>query len=120
MAYLKDFTALLPAIKSAHGTPLIVTAEPEEHLAATLAKTGYQGETIVDPENVLAKELKARDLLNVAITEKAGYAHGMAQPAVLVLRKGGEKLFAWNIEPTMVSSSWLAFWLLCCDGRIVC
>ena len=68
------------------------------------AASGWEGEVIVDPENLLAKELKRRNLLDVAISEKAGYPHGMAQPAVLV---GGQSLkgvaFKWAIVPAAVS-----------------
>ena len=88
----------------AHGNAVIVTAEPAEHLAATRAKTGYGGNAIVDPDNVLAAELKRRGLLNVAISEKAGYSHGMAQPAVLVIQRDGTPLDQWAIVPSIVSS----------------
>ena len=53
------------------------------------ATSGY---TIVNKQNFLAKELRRRGLLNVAISERKGYKHGMAQPAVLVLRKDGTVL----------------------------
>ena len=91
----------------AHGNAVIVTAEPAEHLAATRAKTGYGGNAIVDPDNVLAAELKRRGLLNVAISEKAGYPHGMAQPAVLVIQRDGTPLYQWAIVPSIVSSFFL-------------
>jgi hypothetical protein len=59
----------------------------------------------VDEENVLLKELKKRGWADVAVTEKQGYEHGMAQPAVLVVKKGGEVLESWAIVPSMVSFS---------------
>ena len=92
------------SIVAAHGTPLIVTAEIEKHLAATRSQTGYNGEAIVDPENLLAKELKRRGLLDVAISDKSGYEHGMAQPAVLVMKKDGTPLYQWAIVPSTVRS----------------
>ena len=96
----------------AHGNAVIVTAESAEHLAATRAKTGYGGNAIVDPDNVLAAELKRRGLLNVAISEKAGYPHGMAQPAVLVIKRDGTPLYQWAIVPSIVScfsSTWSGY-----------
>ena len=66
--------------------------------------SGYTGDTIVDPDNLLAKELKRRGLLDVAISDKKGYKHGMAQPAVLVLSKDGTVLFKWAIVPAFVST----------------
>ena len=46
--------------------------------------------------------------MNVAITEKKGYEFGLAQPAVVVLKKGGEVLESWAIVPSLVSSSFIA------------
>ena len=89
---------------AAHGTPLIVTAEVETHLGATRSQTGYNGEAIVDPENLLAKELKGRGLLDVAISDKSGYEHGMAQPACLVMKKDGTVIYHWAIVPSLVRS----------------
>jgi len=102
MGYLRAFTALIDPITEAGGTPVIITAEDESHLPATRAATGYTGDAIVDPENLLAADLKARGLLDVAITEKAGYPHGMAQPAVLVVRQDGSVLQQWAIVPCVV------------------
>jgi hypothetical protein len=46
---------------------------------------------------------QAQNLVNVAITDKAGYPHGMAQPAVLVLEKNASSpLYSWAIVPKMV------------------
>jgi hypothetical protein len=80
-----------------------VTSELAEKLAATRASTGYKGPAIVDTENVLVEELKKRGWLDVAITEKKGYANGMAQPAVLAVKKDGEMLYKWAIVPALVS-----------------
>jgi hypothetical protein len=66
--------------------------------------SGYTGETMIDPDNFLAKELKRRGLLDGAISDKKGYPHGMAQPAVLVLKKDGTVLFKWAIVPAFVST----------------
>jgi hypothetical protein len=48
------------------------------------------------------KYFKERDLLDVAISEKKGYEHGMAQPAILVIGKGGDVLEKWAIVPSAV------------------
>ncbi len=102
MGYLRAFASLTQPIVTAGGTPVIITAEEESHLAATRTATGYTGDAIVDPQNLLAAELKARDLLDVAISKKAGYPHGMAQPAVLVMRPDGSVLQQWAIVPGLV------------------
>lgn len=91
----------------ANGNAVIVTAESADHLAETRAKTGYDGDAIVDPENILAGELKKRGLLSVAISEKSGYPNGMAQPAVLLLKRDGSVLYQWAIVPSLVRPSWL-------------
>ena len=107
MSYLRTFASLARDIKAAGGVPVIATAEPSEHLASTRASTGYDGEAIVDPQNLLAEELRRRGLIEVAITEKKGYAHGMAQPSVLVLTGADgadpKVLQKWAIVPSMVS-----------------
>ena len=66
--------------------------------------TGYIGETIVDTENLLVNELKRRGIIDVAISEKKGYEHGMAQPAVLIGTKE-RVVYRWAIVPSMVSFS---------------
>ena len=103
MAYLKSFVELSESIKASNGTQLLVTAEDPKHLPEVLFKTKYSGETIVDPENILAAELKSRGLVDVAISEKGGYPHGMAQPAALVVDKKGKALVSWAIVPGVVS-----------------
>lgn len=102
MGYLKTFQSLVPSITAAGGQTLIVTAESAEHLPASRTTTGYQGEAIVDPEHVLAKYFKEKGLLDVAITERKGYEHGLAQPAVLVIQKDGTVLEKWAIVPSAV------------------
>ena len=81
---------------------MTVTAEPESFLQKMRDATGYDGETIVDTENLLVKELKRRGIIDVAISEKKGYEHGMAQPAVLVGTKQ-KVVYKWAIVPSTVS-----------------
>ena len=83
---------------------LIVTAEPgEQNLAATRkAANNYAGEAVVDPEHKLANYLRERGLLDVAVTEKGGYVKGVAQPAILVVKRDGEVLEQWAIRPSTV------------------
>jgi hypothetical protein len=102
MSYLKTFASLTSDIKALGGVPIIATAEPAKHLDSTRATTGYDGEVIVDPQNLLAAELKHRGLLEVAITQWVGYEHGMAQPAVLVLSSDNTVLQEWAIIPSLV------------------
>jgi hypothetical protein len=85
-----------------------ITSEPESELAKMRKYSGYTGETIVDTENVLAKELKMRGIIDVAISEHKGYEKGMVQPGILVVGKGkmGEKekvWYSWAIVPAAVS-----------------
>lgn len=102
MVYLKDLQSLVEPITSSNGTTIAVTAEPETATTATRAASGYTGSLMVDPENTLATELRRRDLVDVAITKRSGYPHGMAQPAILVLKKDGTALYSWAIAPGMV------------------
>ena len=102
ISYLKQLQAVTESITAHHGTPLVITAEPASQLGATRSASGYSGEAIVDPLNVIVKYLKARDLLNVAVSSSKGYEHGMAQPAVLALKKDGTVLFNWAIVPSLV------------------
>lgn len=103
-AYLKDFQTLVPSIKAAGGTPLIISAEDPKWLPEVREKTGYDGEAINDPENFLVNVFKSRGLVEVVISEKSGYPHGMAQPAILVVDKDGKKLASWAIVPNTVSN----------------
>ena len=83
---------------------LIVTAEPgEQNLAATRkAANNYAGEAVVDPEHKLANYLREKGLLDVAVTEKGGYVKGVAQPAILVVKRDGQVLEQWAIKPSAV------------------
>jgi len=91
---------------------VIVTSETSEHLPATRKATGYEGLAIVDPSNSLATELKKRGLIDIAISKWNGYENGMAQPAILVVRRspeiGNEELEvleSWAIVPSLMVSS---------------
>jgi peroxiredoxin len=100
--WLSKLATLSPAIIAAGGAPVIITAEAEKYLDDTRAATKYDGKAIVDPENRLAKELDVRGLVHVAISERSGYDHGMAQPALLVLKEDGTVLESWAIVPSTV------------------
>jgi hypothetical protein len=73
--------------------------------------SGYTGAAIVDPENTLVPLVKEKYGLEVAITDnlitqKKGYTKGMAQPAILILRKGEkteEVLEKWGIVPAVMN-----------------
>jgi len=108
MAYLKDLQSLVEPITAANGTTIPVTAESETALTATRAASGYTGSLMVDPENTLVKELNRSGLVDVAITKKSGYLHGMVQPAILVLNKDGTALYSWAIALSMVRSCFSA------------
>jgi hypothetical protein len=58
---------------------------------------------IVDPENQIAAEMKQRGKLSVSISPKAGYEHGMAQPAILVMQSDGTVLYDWAIVPGVMN-----------------
>ena len=88
---------------------MIITSEPASFLPETRKLTGYSGDAIVDPNNTLVRFVKERYGLEIAVSEKKGYEHGMAQPGILVLRGGkggdmmGEKgavLEEWAIVPS--------------------
>ena len=104
MAYLKTLQSLLPSIGGAGGKVLLVTAEPAKHLPATRKASGYVGEAVIDPEHRLATMLREKGLLDVAVSKRSGYDHGLAQPAVLVLKGRGseEVLEKWAIVPSTV------------------
>jgi hypothetical protein len=86
MSYLQTLHNLSAPITAAGGKIIAVTSEPIEHLSSTRKATGYEGLVIVDETNSLAKELKRRGVIDVAISERKGYKEGMAQPAILVGR----------------------------------
>ena len=60
-------------------------------------------------------------MLDVKITKKSGYSHGMAQPGLLVLKKDEEVLFQWAIDPGVVCGPpsgpcWSMFGCTCRQG----
>ncbi len=86
-----------------------VTAEVSDHLEKVRASTGLTDTIIVDPENILAKELKAKGILDVAVSDSQlyrlrGYKHGLAQPALLAIKNDGSVLYRWAIVPSLVST----------------
>ena len=101
-AYLKQLQSLQGRITAAGGSVFTVTAENQSELPKMREASGFTGETIVDTENLLVKELQRRGIIDVAISEKKGYPHGMAQPAVLVGGKNG-LYYTWAIKPSVVS-----------------
>ncbi|KAF5541760.1 hypothetical protein FMEXI_7808 [Fusarium mexicanum] len=103
MGYLTTFASLTQSIEAAGGVSLIITAEDASHLDAVRDRTGYTREALNDPDQLLAEELKSRGLLDVAITKKSGYPHGLAQPAVLVMRPDGSVLQQWAIVPSTMN-----------------
>ncbi|KAE9370057.1 hypothetical protein N431DRAFT_441934 [Stipitochalara longipes BDJ] len=103
MGYLKTLQSLSTSISAAGGQPLVITAESAPNLATTRTTSGYNGEAIVDPENILVEYFKERGLLDVAISEKKGYEHGMAQPAILVIKSDGTVLEKWAIVPSKMN-----------------
>lgn len=101
--------AISDRIKSAGGAVVAATAEAPEHLDKLRSLTGFTNTVIVDPEHRLAGELKSRALLDVAITDSQlyrlrRYKHGLAQPALLVLKSDGTVLQRWAIVPSLVSA----------------
>jgi hypothetical protein len=106
MTYLRTLHALSAPISAAGGAIITVTSEPVEHLSETRKASGYEGLVIVDEMNSLAKELKRRGVIDVAISERKGYREGMAQPAIVVgrLREGErEVLEKWAIVPSLMN-----------------
>ncbi|KAL7928125.1 hypothetical protein V8C35DRAFT_326202 [Trichoderma chlorosporum] len=103
MAYVRSLARLTSSIVSAGGATLIVTAEAESFITDVRTTTGYTGDAISDPQNRLVGLWKEKDWVNVAITEKKGYEHGMAQPAILVLRKDETVIEKWAIVPTLMN-----------------
>jgi hypothetical protein len=100
--------AISNEIRAAGGVVVAATAEAPGYLEKTRSLTGFADTVIVDPENLLARELKARKLLDAAITDSQlyrlrGYKHGMAQPALLVVKSDGTVLQRWAIVPSLVS-----------------
>lgn len=105
ISHIRSLKPIEEAIHEAGGQTVVITAEVEEHLPKTREAAGYTGPAIVDPQNILVKELKKRGVADVAISEMKlrGYEHGMAQPAVFVVQQDGTVLYSWAIVPGLVS-----------------
>ncbi|TVY75612.1 hypothetical protein LSUE1_G007193 [Lachnellula suecica] len=103
IAYLTQLSTLEKSITAAAGNTVIITAEPAIHLAETRSKTGYNGDAIVDETHVIRNHIKEKNWLDVAISDRKGYEHGLAQPAILVLRKDGTVLEKWAIVPSAMN-----------------
>ncbi|KAH7342475.1 hypothetical protein BKA65DRAFT_292349 [Rhexocercosporidium sp. MPI-PUGE-AT-0058] len=103
-SYLSTLSTLSPSILSSSGKPLMITSEPSSFLPETRKLTGYQGDAIIDTSNELVGYLRENFGLEVAVSEKKGYVNGMAQPAVLVVKRdGGEVLEKWAIVPGIMN-----------------
>ncbi|KAK3896836.1 hypothetical protein C8A05DRAFT_39613, partial [Staphylotrichum tortipilum] len=108
IGHLKELVAISGEIKAAGGVIAAATAEGPEHLNTLRASTGLADNMIVDSENLLAKHLKDKGLLSVAISDSQlyrlrGYKHGLAQPAMLVIKNDGTVLYEWAIVPSLMN-----------------
>jgi len=56
----------------------VATVELASELPTTRSESAYTGEAIEDPVNVLMRYLKARGVLDVAVSDNKDYGHGMA------------------------------------------
>ena len=92
----------MESINAANGTTIAVTAEQEIKLPAMQTSSGYMGTTIVDTKNMLATELRRRGVVDVATTKKSGYPHGVAQPAMVLLKRDGTVMYSWAVVPALV------------------
>ncbi|KAK4496643.1 hypothetical protein PRZ48_012625 [Zasmidium cellare] len=100
--YIKSLATLVPSIKAAGGQPIIITAEDNpSSLDIVREKTGYKDAAISDPCHDLVNDLRRKTLIDLAITDRKGYPHGMVQPGVLVLGREGEVLYSWAIRPSL-------------------
>jgi hypothetical protein len=110
ISYLSTLQALSPLISSSGGKTLAITSEPSSFLSLTREKSGYEGEVMVDTENILAGYLRGKGWVDIVVQEgwvleMRGYSKGMAQPGVLVIQKkkdGEEVLESWAIVPSLV------------------
>lgn len=91
------------SVRSAQGVPIAITSQVPNMLSTMRTQTNFSGEMIADPTNSIAAELKRKYNFSPAISEKKDYEHGMAQPAVFVLKRDGTVLHQWAIAPGMVS-----------------
>ncbi|KAH7010602.1 uncharacterized protein B0I36DRAFT_370212 [Microdochium trichocladiopsis] len=105
ISHIRSLKALEHLIRHADGETVIITSEREEHLPKVRSATGYTGPAIVDTQNLLVADLKKRDIVDVAISDMRlrKYEHGMAQPAVFVIRQGGTVLYRWAIVPSLMN-----------------
>lgn len=101
-ASLKTLQSISADIPAGDDHVFTVTSEADSELPKMQTTSGYIIEIIVDPENVLAKELKGRGVIDVAISDHNGYPHGMLQPAVLIGAKH-ELWYRWVIVPATAS-----------------
>jgi hypothetical protein len=102
--------AISGEIKAVGGVVAAATSEEPQHLEKLRAAAGLADTVIVDPENLLAKHLKEKGLLDVAISDSQlyrlrGYKHGMAQPALLAIKSDGTVLYQWAIVPSLVRTA---------------
>mmetsp|Transcript_44866 Transcript_44866/g.72059 ORF Transcript_44866/g.72059 Transcript_44866/m.72059 type:complete len:220 (-) Transcript_44866:189-848(-) len=91
----KDF---VPGFVKIGGKVIAFTAQDDELAQKAQKDWKLSFDVFSDPENELAKRFR------VAISDKEGYPNGMAQPALIILTKGGEKeLFNWRIQPSVMN-----------------
>lgn len=102
-SYIRDLQGITKDIEAARGRTITVTSQRPDFLPIMRDKTGFRGQMLADPDHELAAVLRTRYGLEVAISTRKGYANGMAQPAVLVIKKDGTVLYKWAIEPGLVS-----------------
>ena len=103
MDYMKSLQKILPSVERRNGYIVAVTAEDVSQVQAMRDASGFTGEVIVDQDHLLLHELKTRFGVDVAISEKKGYPHGMAQPAIMVQKRDKTVLYSWAIVPSLVS-----------------
>ena len=103
MSWLKSLLSLKPNIEARGGAVLLMTSESPDWTQTVRDTTAYKDTIIIDPENKLAAELKKRGLIDLAISSKSGYPHGMSQPGILVVRKDESVLYSWAINPSLAS-----------------
>ncbi|KAL2131444.1 hypothetical protein VTI74DRAFT_5113 [Chaetomium olivicolor] len=108
ISHLKELVAISGEVKAAGGMVAAATAEGPEHLEKLRASTGLADTVIIDPENLLAKGLKDKGVLDVAVSDSRlyrlpGYKHGLAQPALLAIKNDGTVLYQWAIIPSLMN-----------------
>ena len=103
MDYMKSLQKIVSSVERRNGYVVAVTAEDASHVQATRDASGFTGEVIVDQDHLLLHELKTRFGVDVAISDKKGYPHGMAQPAIMVQKQDKTVMYSWAIVPSLVS-----------------